>query len=79
MLVQPAETSADIDQESQPETPLDRFSRRVDPWMTVLAIAWLPVLIIPLEAQRIGTHPGDQRLRQSMSLAVSKKVTARAN
>jgi len=32
-----------------------------------------------LEAQRIGTLPGDHRFRQSMSLAVSKKVTARAN
>jgi hypothetical protein len=32
-----------------------------------------------LEAQRIGTHPGDQRLRQSISLAVSRKATARAN
>ena len=32
-----------------------------------------------LEAQRIGTHPGDHRFRQSMSLAVIKKVTARAN
>lgn len=26
---------------------LDRFSARVNPWMTVLAIAWLPVLIVP--------------------------------
>jgi hypothetical protein len=34
---------------------------------------------VDLEAQRIGTAPGDQRLRQSMSLAVSKNVTARAN
>jgi len=36
-------------------------------------------ILAGLEAQRIGTHPGDQRLRQSMSLAVSKKATARAN
>ncbi len=32
-----------------------------------------------LEVQRIGSDAGDQRLRQSMSLAVSKKTTARAN
>jgi hypothetical protein len=32
-----------------------------------------------LEAQRIGTHPGDHRFRQSMSLAVMMKTTARAN
>ncbi len=32
-----------------------------------------------LEAQRIGVDAGDQRLRQSMSLAVSRKTTARAN
>ena len=32
----------------------------------------------PEEAQRIGSDPGDQRLRQSMSLAVSRQTTARA-
>jgi alpha-methylacyl-CoA racemase len=32
-----------------------------------------------LDAQRIGDDCGDQRLRQSMSLAVRRKVTARAN
>lgn len=30
------------------EVRLDRFTARVDPWALVLAIAWLPVLIIPL-------------------------------
>lgn len=32
-----------------------------------------------LEAQRIGDGTGDQRFLQSISLAVSKKTTARAN
>ncbi len=32
-----------------------------------------------LEAQRIGDSPRDQRLRQSISLAMSSKATARAN
>ncbi|MGH8721941.1 MAG: MFS transporter, partial [Burkholderiales bacterium] len=32
-----------------------------------------------LEAQRIGDRSGDQRFRQSMSLAVSRKTTARAS
>ena len=32
-----------------------------------------------LEVQRIGTHPGDHRFRQSISLAVMRKTTARAN
>ena len=32
-----------------------------------------------LEPQRIGDGAGDQRFRQSMSFAVSKKATARAN
>jgi len=34
---------------------------------------------IGLEAQRIGVGVGDQRFRQSMSLAVSRKVTARVS
>jgi len=33
----------------------------------------------PLEVQRIGDGTRDQRLRQSMSLAMSSKATARAN
>jgi voltage-gated potassium channel len=48
MVVQPAEASADVGPEPGPEAALDRFSKRIDPWMTVLAIAWLPVLIVPL-------------------------------
>jgi hypothetical protein len=35
--------------------------------------------ILSLVAQRIGERPRDQRLRQSMSLAMSSKATARAN
>jgi hypothetical protein len=34
---------------------------------------------IEYEAQRIGTQPGDHRLRQSMSLAARRNTTARAN
>jgi voltage-gated potassium channel len=30
------------------EVRLERFTTRVDPWALVLAVAWLPVLIIPL-------------------------------
>ena len=58
MPVQPTETSSDVGEvaeanldsalEPRPEAALDRFSAHIDPWMTVLAIAWLPVLIIPL-------------------------------
>ena len=35
--------------------------------------------LLTLEAQRIGSEAGDQRFCQSMSLAVSSRVTARAN
>ena len=35
-------------QPPQPEARLERFSERIDPWMTVLAVAWLPVLVIPM-------------------------------
>ncbi len=34
---------------------------------------------VRIEAQPIGGGSGDQRFRQSMSLAVSKKATARAS
>lgn len=30
------------------EEALDAFSARIDPWMMVLAVAWLPVLVVPL-------------------------------
>jgi hypothetical protein len=36
-------------------------------------------LVVALEAQRIGADAGDQRLRQSISLAVRRQTTARAN
>lgn len=54
MSVQPTESSSEIERESSPEAALDRFSARIDPWMTVLAIAWLPVLIIPLVKTQHG-------------------------
>ena len=34
---------------------------------------------LDLENQRVGDRTGDQRLRQSMSLAMSSRVTAKAN
>jgi voltage-gated potassium channel len=48
MAGRPTEVSSDIGLGPDPEAALNRFSKRTDPWMTVLAIAWLPVLIIPL-------------------------------
>jgi voltage-gated potassium channel len=36
------------------EERLDRFSARIDPVMMVLALAWLPVLVIPLVTQLHG-------------------------
>src|ERR1039458_514238 len=54
MAIQQAESSEDVDQETGPEAALDRFSARIDPWMTMLAIAWLPVLIIPLVKTQHG-------------------------
>ncbi len=41
-----AETSPDP--ASPTDQRLDRLSARFDPWMTVLALAWLPVLVIPM-------------------------------
>jgi hypothetical protein len=41
---------------------------------TAIEVTWLAQ-----EPQRIGTHPGDHRLRQSMSLAVMRNTTASAN
>jgi voltage-gated potassium channel len=46
--------SSHVVQEATPEAALDRFSARIDPWMTVLSIAWLPVLIIPLVRTQHG-------------------------
>lgn len=37
------------------EERLDRFSARIDPIMMVLALVWLPVLVIPLVMQLHGT------------------------
>jgi voltage-gated potassium channel len=37
------------------EERLDRFSSRIDPVMMVLALVWLPVLVIPLVAQLHGS------------------------
>lgn len=37
------------------EEKLERFSSKVDPVMTVLAIAWLPVLIVPLVSTLRGS------------------------
>jgi hypothetical protein len=34
--------------ESDQEQRLERFSKRIDPLMMVLALVWLPVLIVPL-------------------------------
>jgi voltage-gated potassium channel len=34
--------------ESPPEERLERFSARIDPIMMVLALVWLPVLVVPL-------------------------------
>lgn len=34
--------------EPHDEVRLDQFSAKVDPWMMILALAWLPVLIVPL-------------------------------
>ena len=56
MTLEPAEapvaecsTRSVVDAPSQPvEARLERFSTRVDPWMTALAVAWLPVLVVPL-------------------------------
>ena len=37
------------------EVALDRFSTRIDPVMTALALLWLPVLVIPLVTQLHGS------------------------
>lgn len=37
------------------EEALERFSSRIDPVMMVLALAWLPVLVIPLVTQLLGS------------------------
>jgi voltage-gated potassium channel len=37
------------------EEALDRFSSRIDPVMTVLALLWLPVLVVPLVTQLHGS------------------------
>jgi voltage-gated potassium channel len=36
------------------EVALDRFSARIDPVMLVLAVVWLPILVIPLVTQLHG-------------------------
>jgi voltage-gated potassium channel len=58
MTVRPAEAPAAVEEagpsrpEHEPvarsEERLERLSARLDPWMTVLALAWLPVLVIPM-------------------------------
>jgi voltage-gated potassium channel len=36
-----------MEPDSRQEVALDRFSARIDPVMTVLALIWLPVLVVP--------------------------------
>jgi voltage-gated potassium channel len=48
ILVSPEGLDARSLGEASSEVRLERFTARVDPWALVLAIAWLPVLIIPL-------------------------------
>jgi voltage-gated potassium channel len=37
------------------EEALERFSARIDPFMTLLALAWLPVLVVPFATQLHGS------------------------
>jgi voltage-gated potassium channel len=42
-------------EEPRVEEALERFSARVDPWMMLLALLWLPVLVVPLVTRLHGS------------------------
>jgi hypothetical protein len=47
-LVNPDAVDASSLRNEPSEVRLERFTARADPWALVLAVAWLPVLVIPL-------------------------------